>query len=159
MDMKYRYMLWRNFQPRPDGRKRKYVNFIMLNPSTADEMKNDPTVERCCRRAVRMGFDGVFVTNLFAFRSTDPGVMLAAEDPIGFENDYWIRTMAVLSELVICAWGKDGSHGGRSKNIAAMLRSASVELYCFKVSAATGQPCHPLYLSYQLQPQVWERKS
>lgn len=79
---RYRYKLWRKWG---NG---DLVNFLMLNPSTADAVQNDPTVERCERRARQLGFDGLIVTNLFAFRATDPRTLKAAPDPIGFPRDY-----------------------------------------------------------------------
>src|SRR5579864_646380 len=79
---RYRYLLWRAW-----GGGGRFVLFILLNPSTADQDRNDPTVERCERRARTSGFDGLLVANLFALRSTDPGVLREASAPIGPQND------------------------------------------------------------------------
>jgi len=127
------------------------LNFIMLNPSTADEFKNDPTVERCERRARAWGYRWLTVTNLFAFRSTDPRAMKAAVDPVGPENDAAILDAARTSDLVIAAWGNHGIHRGRAGTVCQSLRSQHVRLRCLRV-ASTGQPCHPLYLPYELEP-------
>ena len=89
---RYRYALTRVWEPQ--GRR---LSFVMLNPSTATEVQNDPTVERCERRARALGFGGFRVTNIFAWRDTDPRKMRAALDPIGPDNDAAI--------LEACAWG------------------------------------------------------
>lgn len=144
---KYRYSLsreWDQWKP--------WVNFIMLNPSTADESKNDPTVERCQRRAVEMGFGHMEVTNIFALRSTDPAGLLKVDDPVGPKNDLWIRLIAKASDLVICAWGTDGKLYERGAHVLQLLRNLDIEPHCLKLSK-DGHPCHPLYQPYSLQPQ------
>lgn len=145
----YRYGLWRHFN---ENKPPRFVNFLMLNPSTADEISNDPTVERCERRARAWGYDGLMVTNLFAFRSTDPRVLPKLLDPVGPDNDHYILRDAQAAALVICAWGRDGGIKGRSARVCSMLRGAGVTLHALKVSEATGEPWHPLYLSYDLMP-------
>lgn len=147
----YRYNLWRTW-----GSGGKMINFICLNPSTADEFINDPTVERLERRARTMGFDGMTVTNIFAWRSTDPrGLVLQTRDPIGPQNNHYILQTAQSHEMVVCAWGRNGSLMSRSKDVVTMLYEARVELNAFRVSEKTGQPEHPLYISYQVKPTPW----
>lgn len=126
-------------------------NFLMLNPSTADEIANDPTVERCERRARMWGYRRLIVTNLFAFRATDPRDMKAAADPVGPENDAAILAAAKESDLVIAAWGNHGFHLGRADAVRACLNSQHVRLKCLRVSKS-GQAAHPLYLPYELEP-------
>ena len=147
----YRYSLFRRW-----GTSGRMCNFLMLNPSTADENDNDPTVERCERRAHEMGYDGLVVTNIFALRSTDPRYMLRNEYPVGAENDAHVVRHATESAIVICAWGKDGGHRGRSSEIKKLL--SGVDLYALKVSPKTGEPFHPLYLSYKLAPFLWRER-
>ena len=84
------------------------INFLLLNPSTADENRNDPTVERCQRRAERMGYGALFVTNIFAWRSTDPVVLNQVPDPVGPDNDDAIMARASQCALVVCGWGNHG---------------------------------------------------
>jgi hypothetical protein len=127
------------------------VNFIMLNPSTADEAANDPTVERCERRARAWGFDSLRVTNLFAFRATAPEQMLNETDPVGAENDFAIVGAAWDARLVVCAWGTHGTHRARAAEMVKLLRGVDVQLHALKLTA-NGQPAHPLYLPYSLQP-------
>lgn len=145
----YRYKLWRTWAPG------SVINFIMLNPSVANECTNDPTVERCQRRAQRLGYSGVVVTNLFALCATDPKVMLAAEDPVGVDNDAAIVAVAQCSGLVIAAWGNHGGHRGRSTIVREMLRHLGVRLHYLKL-AKTGEPMHPLYLPYDLKPVLYD---
>jgi len=130
---------------------KKSVNFLMLNPSTADEYKNDPTVERCCRRAKEWGYGSVTITNLFALRSTDPSALYSHPDPEGPSNDAVILRCAKRSDMVVCAWGNHGRFMERSRDVVGLLQSEGVQLHCLKV-AKTGEPCHPLYLPYSLKP-------
>ena len=97
--------------------------FLMLNPSTADAIDNDPTVERCLRRALKMGFGGLMVCNTFAYRSTDPEKLYEVEDPVGPENDQIILARARSAGMVICGWGTHGAlHGGMGAGAAASAR-------------------------------------
>lgn len=145
----YRYSLQRVWDA---GRER--VTFVMLNPSTATEVQNDPTVERCERRARAMGYGAFTVANIFAFRATDPADMRRAPDPIGAGNDAAIHAAALWADCVICAWGTHGAHLGRGAQVAANLRAAGVPLYHLGLSIH-GAPKHPLYISYAVQPMVW----
>src|SRR5689334_5428421 len=99
-DHVYRYQLWRYW----DSTK-KIVLFVMCNPSIADEIITDPTVERCIKFARMHGFGGMRVCNIFAVIGTDPKVIRETSDPIGPENDLTIMEMNRLSDLTICAWG------------------------------------------------------
>jgi len=125
--------------------------FVMLNPSTADELRNDPTVERCERRARAAGFQALEVCNVFAFRSTDPADMMAARDPVGPDNDRHILEAAAGADLIVCAWGTYGRYLGRGDAVRRMLEQAGHKLHALRLTAA-GDPAHPLYLPYDLQP-------
>ena len=147
---KYRYTLIRRWSDLP------LLNFLMLNPSTADAESNDPTVERCYRRAkCNPDFGGLVVTNIFAFRSTDPKQLLKQEDPIGPGNDSAIQVNALSAGMVVCGWGQHGSLRGRANAVIELL--LGVDLYALKVNK-NGQPAHPLYQSYQLEPTLWKEK-
>ncbi|MEO1563826.1 MAG: DUF1643 domain-containing protein [Pseudomonadota bacterium] len=145
----YRYTLTRVWEPL--GQK---ALFVMLNPSTATEVQNDPTVERCERRARALGFGSFRVTNIFAFRATDPKIMRAAADPVGPENDAAIREGADWADQVVCAWGTHGAHLGRGPVVEALLRRSGASLYHLGLSK-DGHPKHPLYIGYETQPQLW----
>ncbi|MGB0799341.1 MAG: DUF1643 domain-containing protein [Planktomarina sp.] len=147
---KYRYLLTREWDT--SGRK---VLFVMLNPSTATEVQNDPTVERCERRARTLGFGAFRVTNIFAWRDTDPRKMRAAKDPVGPDNDQAILDSTTWADQVVAAWGTHGAHMDRGAQVTAMLRAADKPIYHLGLSKA-GHPKHPLYIAYSEQPQLWQ---
>jgi hypothetical protein len=132
------------------------VLFIMLNPSTATEIQNDPTVERCERRARALGFGAFRVLNIFAYRATDPRDMRRAEDPVGPGNDAAMLEGLDWADSVVCAWGTHGEHQARGPEVAALLWGTGRELLHLGLSKA-GHPKHPLYIGYAVQPMVWER--
>lgn len=145
----YRYELWRRW----DYSKPNCL-FIMLNPSTADETKNDPTVERCQRYAKAWGYGGLTVCNLFALRATDPKVMLNHHNPIGDPiNQERILDCAKNAGLVVCAWGNHGQHLGRSADIMGALLEADIKPMALKITSK-GEPAHPLYLKKTLEPKI-----
>jgi len=145
----WRTLLWRRWDP-----SRPVANFLMLNPSTADELRLDPSCTRARVYVERWGFGGLIVTNLFAWRATDPNEMKAARDPVGQGNDRAILTAAREAKLLVCAWGNHGAHLERSRRVIALLRGAGVDLHVLKVNGS-GEPAHPLYLRGSLRPQVW----
>ena len=152
---RYRYLLTRTWDP--SGPR---ALFVMLNPSTATEVQNDPTVERCERRARTLGFGAFRVTNIFAFRATDPRDMRAAADPVGPGNDAAIRESAEdwirgPGDRIVCAWGTHGAHLGRGPAVEALLRASGRPLWHLGLSQA-GHPKHPLYIGYAVAPQLWE---
>lgn len=142
----YRYRLWRYWD-----RTKPPLCFLMLNPSTADDLSNDPTVERCQRRALAMGFGGLEVVNIFAYRSTDPSALYSLDDPVGPENDQAIRDACGLAGMVICAWGDHGKINGRSAQIKRLLSVAGIVPHALAVNSS-GEPKHPLYVSYDTSP-------
>lgn len=146
---RYRYSLtriWDANAPR--------VAFAMLNPSTATEQANDPTIERCEQRARRLGFGGFCAVNIFALRATDPRDMRAADDPEGPDNMQALETAAAWADMLIAAWGVHGAHRNQGPDIAAKLRASGHQLNHLGLTKA-GHPRHPLYLSYSIQPQIW----
>jgi len=139
--LKYRYRLWRRW----DAALPK-VNFLMLNPSTADDVRNDPTVERCERRTRAMGGGELIVTNIFGLRATDPRELLGVADPAGPENAWEVMDAARCADMVVCAWG--AGFGADDGNVMAVfLRHNGVPLYCLGKTKA-GHPRHPLYVPY-----------
>lgn len=149
---RYRYLLTRIWAP--EGRR---ALFIMLNPSTATETQNDPTVERCERRARTLGFGGFRVCNIFAFRATDPQVMRRELDPVGAGNDTAIIESLPWADQVICAWGAHGAHLARGAQVEALLRAQGQPLYHLGLTQA-GAPKHPLYIGYAQRPELWDNR-
>ena len=145
----YRYSLTRVWDPA--GTK---VAFVMLNPSTATEVQNDPSVERCECRARTLGFGGFRVTNIFAWRDTDPRNMRAAKSPIGPKNDVIIQESCTWADQVIAAWGNHGAYLNRGAQVTELLRSSSKPLLHLGLSKQ-GHPKHPLYISYTQNPKIW----
>lgn len=146
---RYRYLLTRIWEP--EGRQ---ALFIMLNPSTATEVQNDPTVERCERRARALGFGGFRVANIFAWRDTDPKNMRAADAPVGAQNDAQIVESCDWADQIIAAWGAHGDHLGRGAAMETILRKTGRPVFHLGLTKA-GHPKHPLYISYAQQPQRW----
>ena len=146
---RYRYSLVRTWEP--EGRK---ALFVMLNPSTATEVQNDPTVERFERRARTLGFGSFCVTNIFAWRDTDPKKMRQAADPVGPENDGTIAEFALWADQILCAWGTHGAHLNRGADMERLLRNTGRDLFHLGLSKA-GHPKHPLYIAYTQQPELW----
>lgn len=145
----YRYALTRTWDA---GGKR--VLFVMLNPSRATEVQNDPTVERCERRARALGFGAFQVTNIFAWRETDPHKMRRVPDPVGPDNDAMIRAGAAWADQIIAAWGTHGAHLDRGPIVARLLRATGQPLLTLGLTKH-GHPKHPLYISYSQQPEPW----
>ena len=143
-DRIYRYALWRIW----DDNQPK-VMFIGLNPSTADETKDDPTVRRCRGFAKLWGFGGLIMANIFAYRATEPENMKSTGDPTGPENDEWLLKLTQEATLVIGAWGNHGEFRGRGKEVLDLIP----DLYCLKMNK-TGHPAHPLYLPSALEPKL-----
>ena len=145
----WRTLLWRRWDEAGP-----IANFLMLNPSTADETVLDPTCARARDYAERWGYGSLLVTNVFAWRATDPGEMRAAADPVGKGNDTAILRAARKAQLVVCAWGNHGLHLGRSGAVLRLLRGAGVALHVLQLNAS-GEPAHPLYLPGRLRPCLW----
>jgi hypothetical protein len=145
----YRYALTRVWDPA--GTK---VAFVMLNPSTATEVQNDPSVERCERRARTLGFGGFRVTNIFAWRDTHPRNMRAAKSPIGPKNDAIIQETCAWADQVIAAWGNHGAYLNRGAQVTELLRTSSKPLLHLGLSKQ-GHPKHPLYIAYTQNPEIW----
>jgi hypothetical protein len=149
-DERYRYSLTRVWNAVDQG-----LMFLMLNPSTATEAQNDPTVERCERRARALGFGRFCVANIFAWRDTNPAGMRNASDPIGVLNDQYILENIQNHDQIICAWGAHGNHLGRSDQIIGVLQGSGKPLYHLGLTKS-GQPRHPLYIRYDQQPIAWQ---
>lgn len=139
---KYRYALWRIWDE-----SKPYAMFIGLNPSTADETEDDPTISRCINYSKDWGYGGLCMANLFAFRATAPSDMMASNEPIGSDNDEWIKKLAEEAGVIVAAWGNDGSYLDRSKEVRKMIP----DLMCLKINKS-GEPAHPLYQPSAAKP-------
>jgi hypothetical protein len=143
---KFRWWLYRCWDPRLP-----LVIWVMMNPSTADHQKNDPTINKIISYSKRWGYGGILVINIYAIRSTDSSKI---KGRIGYRNDWWLSTIFKFAKRkklkVVCAWGvKHKDRGDEVRNIAAVAR---LKLWCLR-SSKNGEPCHPLYLPGDLVPQ------
>lgn len=153
---KWRYTLyrtWDKFKP--------VCMFIGLNPSTADEFVNDPTINRCMLFAQRWGYGQLIMTNIFSFRATDPRIMKQCPDPIGPDNDYWLKYSAIMTSvkkfpgegIIVAAWGSYGSYMDRGDSVYNLI----IEIGKIYILGKTKKdhPRHPLYLKNDIVPYEW----
>jgi len=139
----YRYLLWRTWDP-----SKPPAMFLGLNPSTATEEIDDPTVRRCIQYAFMWGYGSLWMANIFSFRATDPKEMKAASEPIGQDNDRKLKCAANWAGVIVAAWGNHGEHLNRAEQVEQMLAG---RLSCLTVTGG-GHPGHPLYLKKDLKP-------
>jgi hypothetical protein len=132
---KYRYALSRTWDV-----KKKTVLFIALNPSTANERNDDPTIRKCINYANKWGYGSLLVANLFAYRTTKPTKLRYVKNPVGNDNDQHIMDLSKNAGLIVAAWGNEGSLFNRDKEIIRLIPN----LMCLKINKS-GQPAHPLY--------------
>lgn len=148
----YRYRLDRRWSDAPP------LVWIMLNPSTATEAANDPTIARCEVRARAQGFGGVRIVNIFAFRATAPADLKRSTDPIGPQNDAHLLdacdTGLTAGGLIVAGWGVHGAHRGRAAQVRQMLRDRDLQIHTLGLTRH-GHPRHPLYVAYATTPRLW----
>ncbi len=145
---KYRYTLTRTWD-----KNKGIVAFVGLNPSTADENRDDHTITHCINYAKQWGYGGLVMINLFAFKATAPANMKIADDPIGQKNDYWLLKIAKEVDLIIACWGNPGTFLNRGKDVYNLLKNHNMK--CLKINE-TGEPHHPLYLPENSKPIKFE---
>jgi len=136
----YRYTLWRAWSPYYPR-----IAFILLNPSTADEHKNDPTIRRCLSFARAWNFGSMEVVNLFAYRATYYRELFKANEPIGTENDRFLLQALERCSTIVLGWGARGTFLERDRQVMSLL-SGRNHLYCLGITK-NGQPRHPLYIN------------
>lgn len=143
---RYRYRLTRTWD-----RRAKPLVWIMLNPSTADAEVDDPTIRRCRGFARRWGYGGIVVTNLYAFRATQPRVLFEAPDPVGPDNDRQL-VRATRGNDIIVGWGKHA----RPERVRDVRHTLRRQLHCLCTNQ-DGSPRHPLYVPNDTSMQLWKR--
>ena len=171
-DRIYRYLLGRELQGDPvlfpmsaddddhEMLTRGTCLFIMVNPSDADALKDDPTIRRDKGFAKSWGYGKLLVANLFAFCSPDPKALAKALEPgiapVGPENVAYLVSAIEAADLVVCAWGNNGALISRSRTVSTWARELK-PLYHLGLNDS-GEPKHPLYLPASLKPELWEAK-
>lgn len=138
----YRYELRRTWDA-----DKALVLFICLNPSTANHEVEDNTSRVCINYAKRWGYGGLVIANLFAYRSRDPANLYKVSDPIGPENDDYLKRLSGEALETVCAWSDDGGYMGRDLEVLPLLHSPK----CLTI-LKSGRPGHPLYKSKELKP-------
>ena len=138
---KYRYSLSRIWD-----KQKKFVLFIGLNPSTADEEVDDPTIRRCFGYAQKWGYGGFIMVNLFAYRTTLPANLKKVKYPVGRDNNKYIVKLSKKADITVAAWGNNGNLYRRDKQVLSLVPN----LMCLKINKS-GQPAHPLYLKKDLK--------
>lgn len=140
----YRYLLGRKW----DENLQK-VTFVMLNPSTADHKNDDPTLRKCIHFAQYWGYGSLEVVNLFAYRATNPRELRQVDEPIGKQNDDYIKLAIKNTSLIILAWGTKGSFNNRDQEVINLIYDHN-SLYCLGLTKY-GYPRHPLYVKKDTQ--------
>lgn len=141
-DEKYRYVLWRIW----DDTKPKWM-FALLNPSTATEAENDPTITRQIERAKRAGAGGIIVVNAGAIRETDSDKAVRDADPIGPHNHFWVKGMLTQVETVVVGWGPKAARFKGGEKLMQLFEEEGVTVHALKINK-DGSPAHPLYIGY-----------
>lgn len=148
-DGRYRYRLTRGSELGCPSALPPAV-FVMLNPSTADGLVDDPTIRRCRGFAREWGCPGLVVVNLYAYRATKPADLKWADDPVGPLNDAFLAS-ACHKQDVICAWGQHATQE-RIFEVWQILYRARARTFCLGLTK-DGRPRHPLFVPYD-QPLV-----
>ena len=149
---KFRYFLSRTWDD-----ERAPLLFVMLNPSTADAEQDDPTIRKCIGFSQRLGYGGIEVMNLYAYRATKPADLKAAHYPVGEHNDEFILGRSVRvrdlwrEKTVICGWGANARGLSRPGEVLRKLREHGMTPMGLSFTA-DGIPCHPLMLPYSCAP-------
>lgn len=151
---KWRYALGRELNVSGEGD----CVFIGLNPSTADETKDDPTVRRCKRIALDWGCRSLVMLNIFAWRSTDPKPLYQLDDPYGPENDATLLSWGRKARFVVAAWGTHGALRERGHEVTRNFYEAGIPLQCLGITKE-GFPKHPLYIKASTVPKAYSLRS
>lgn len=156
-DDRYRLQLSRWWDDRPYVAMRRWIVWVMLNPSTASAVIDDATVLKIIKFSRAWGFDGLKVVNLYAYRATDPDAMMALppSERIGEGCDKWIENTVRGAERVMLGWGATADHksvDGRDLYVRILIEQhAKGRVYALKVTRS-GQPGHPLYIKDSARP-------
>lgn len=141
-DGKYRYLLTRDIV---NNKPKRVITWIMLNPSTADAIKDDQTIRRVISFTKLFGGTSLQVINLFAFRATNPKKLPTGKsEAMGPEWERWITNALYESDILIAAWG---SSIEKTKLSAEHIKTIIGDhpIFCLGITKS-GSPRHPLYM-------------
>ncbi len=156
----YRYLLLRHWDARLCA-----LPVCMLNPSTADDQKDDPTIRELIYFSRLWGYGGLYIVNLFAFRAPHPIDMQGAPDPVGPKNNRYLReALDYARELdtpMLAAWGDGGTFNARETWMCSNAAHHSVDLVCFGITRG-DHPKHPMSrgknrIARDQQPVMWRK--
>ncbi|GGL57178.1 DUF1643 domain-containing protein [Sporolactobacillus putidus] len=139
-DEKYRYLLTKTWDA-----DKPIAAVLMLNPSTAEEIKLDRTIMNLTNYLVDHGFGTLSVINLFAYRSTDPSKLNQAKQDQGQVNDQFILSTCSAADMVIIGWTRNGNIN-RKRQVASLLAHLSCTFKCFRDKEGVF-PRHPSLLN------------
>lgn len=154
---RYRYALWRTVPPSLLLPDLGAILFVLLNPSRADALTNDPTIWKLLRYTERWGYTRLYVGNLYAFRSPHPKSLLAVTDPVGPENDDFLRDLVGYCSRVVVAWG-DGLKGLDIDARAAEVLPILGDPYCLQQTRA-GRPKHSRFVPETIEPHPYRKEA
>lgn len=147
---RYRYRLDRELESATG----KTIAFFGINPSTADERTDDPTLRKMMGFASRNGASSVVVGNVFAFRTPHVHELELMNDPVGPDNQEFHKQIIQDADVLVPCWG------GRSKvpaslhrhfdELLSLLNGAGKPVHCLGLTV-NGDPKHPLFLSYSTE--------
>lgn len=143
----WRYLLWRIWDS-----SLPVCAVVGLNPSTADETRDDRTVAKCIRFAHKWNYGALHMLNIHAYRTTYPAElkhMSKTIDVTGPQNDLWLIKTARSADIVIAAWGTHGAFLDRGETVRSFLPN----LHRLGSLTKDGFPRHPLYLPGHLTPE------
>jgi len=150
-DETYRYLLTNIL----DKENTLQISFIGLNPSTATEEKDDPTVHKCSEWAREWGYGYFHMLNIFSLRSTDPKYLKQVKHNY-FNIDLVIKEYCECSHKIVICWGNHGSLYKRGEEVLQIIKPFKERVYCLGVNK-TGTPKHPLYLKKDTDTLLWEK--
>lgn len=159
---RYRWALLRDWSTHEQAAadQRGFVLWVMLNPSTADGLVDDPTIRKCIGFSTRWGYSRLVACNLFALRATDPReVVLAKRTAIGTRTDVTMQRYAMRASMIVAAWGAHRATmlPGRVWMVRELL-GAFGSLHCVG-RCKHGDPMHPLMAPYTDAPEIWEPRN
>lgn len=150
----YRYSLVREWNP-----DLPRVLFVMLNGSTADANRDDPTLRRCIGFAKAWGYGSLEVVNLFGYRTTFPQELKRAVDPVGPENDRYIMEAVNRAKTIFLAWGTHGKYLRRDSKVIEILKKCGIAAVWCLEKTKDGHPRHPLYVRGDIRPELYRREA
>lgn len=123
--------------------------FGMLNPSTADRERNDPTSRLVIGHAKMWDLSGAIIVNLYAARSTDPEALGEMDDAVGDYNWDYVREACRIvkarpGSVFVAAWGTHRFARQAHSGFVAFVKAQGVGVSCLGVTKS-GMPRHPLY--------------